>query len=125
MNEVGKEIEEGREIHTILTRGYASPEGSDAQNQKLSEDRAQATADYIQAKLGDNAEGITFDAKGMGADWKGLENAVKNSNIANKAEIEKAIANRDTAALNKLAANNAELGKILNSLRRTQVYINK
>ena len=61
----------------------------------------------------------------MGADWKGLENAVKNSNIANKAEIEKAIANRDTAALNKLAANNAELGKILNSLRRTQVYINK
>ena len=87
VNEVGKEIEEGREIHTILTRGYASPEGSDAQNQKLSEDRAQATADYIQAKLGDNAEGITFDAKGMGADWKGLENAVKNSNIANKAEI--------------------------------------
>ena len=125
VTEVGKEIEEGREIHTILTRGYASPEGSDKHNQKLSDDRAKATADYIKTKLGDNAEGITFDAKGMGADWKGLEKAVKNSNIANKAEVEEAIANKNTAALNKFAAKDAELGNILNSLRRTQVYINK
>ena len=125
VKEVNDEIEEGREIHTILTRGYASPEGNDKQNQKLSEDRAKATADYIQAKLGDNANGIKFDAKGMGSDWKGLENAIKNANIANKVEVEKAIANKDTAALNKLAANDAELSKILNSLRKTQVYINK
>ena len=125
VKEISDEIEDGREIHTILTRGYASPEGNDAQNQKLSEDRAKATADYIQAKLGDNAEGITFDAKGMGSDWKGLEKAIKDANIANKAEVEKAVANKDTAALNKLAANDAELSKILNSLRKTQVYINK
>ena len=125
VKKVSDDIDEGREIHTIKTLGYASPEGNDKQNKQLSEDRAKATNDYLKAKLGNKADGINFDAKGMGSDWEGLANAVKDSNIANKAEIEKAIANKDTAALNKLAANNAELSKMLNDLRVTRVYINK
>ena len=123
--EVNKIREDGREINTIMTVGYASPEGNDEQNQKLSEDRAKAAADFIEKKLGEEGKGIDFQPKGMGSDWDGLREAVNNSNIENKAEIMKAIDAKDTKALNALKANNPELGKMLNDLRRTQVYINK
>lgn len=127
VKEVRDEMEEGREIHTIKTVGYASPEGNDKQNQKLSEDRAQATADYIQKELGEKADGIKFDAKGMGSDWDGFYAALENSNISNKAEIANAIKNSEdpTGTLNQMKAKYPELGEILNSLRVTRVYINK
>ena len=123
--EVEKIKEDGREIHTILTVGYASPEGNDDQNQKLSEERAQAAADFIEKKLGEEGEGINFQPKGMGSDWDGLKEAVNNSNISNKAEIMKAIDAKDANALNALKAKNPELGDMLNNLRRTQIFINK
>ena len=127
VKEVSDEMEAGRDIHTIKTIGYASPEGNDAQNQTLSENRAKATADYIQKELGDKAEGIKFDAKGMGSDWDGFFKALDESNIAKKAEIAENIKNADdpTAALNQMKAKYPELNNLLNSLRRTQVYINK
>ena len=127
VKEIADEMKEGREIHTIKTIGYASPEGSEKQNQKLSEDRAQATADYIHKELGDKAEGITFDASGVGSDWDGFFKALEESNIADKAEIAEKIKNADdkTAAVNQMKAKYPELNNLLNSLRRTQVYINK
>lgn len=127
VNKVKEDIDNGREVNTIMTVGYASPEGNDEQNQKLSENRAQATADFIQEKLGDQAEGITFSAKGMGSDWDGFYAALENSTIANKAEIAEQIKNSEnpTATLNKMRMQNPELGKLLDSLRKTQVFINK
>ena len=127
VKEISDEIEDGREIHTIKTIGYASPEGSETQNQKLSEDRAQATADYIQKNLGDKAEGITFDAKGMGSDWDGFFKALEASDIQEKAEIAETINNADdkTVAVNQMKAKYPALNDLLNNLRRTQVYINK
>lgn len=127
VKEVSDEMEAGREIHTIKTIGYASPEGNEKQNQTLSENRAKATADYIQKELGDKAKGIQFDAKGMGSDWDGFFKALDESNIAKKAEIAETIKNADdqTAALNQMKAKYPELNNLLNSLRRTQVYINK
>ena len=127
VKKVSDDIDNGREIHTILTVGYASPEGNDKQNQKLSEDRAKASASYIQNKLGDQAKGITFDTKGMGSDWNGFYTALNNSNIADKAEIANQIKNskNPTATLNQLKEKNAELAKLLVELRRTQVFINK
>lgn len=124
---IGEEIENGRGIHTIKAIGYASPEGNDAQNEKLSENRAKATTNYIKRELGDKAEDIRFDAKGMGSDWDGFFQALEESNIANKAEIAKNIKNADdqTAALNQMKAKYPELNNILKKLRKTQVYINK
>ena len=129
-NEVKKisdDIAEGREIHTIKTLGYASPEGNDKQNKQLSEDRAKATNEYLKEKLGKDANGINFDAEGMGADWKGFYKALENSNIANKAEIASKIRNAQdkTAKLNEMKAKYPELGELLNGLRVTRVYINK
>ena len=127
VNKVKEDIDNGRDVNTIMTVGYASPEGNDDQNQKLSENRAQASADFIQKKLGDKSEGITFSAKGMGSDWDGFYAALESSTIANKVEIAEKIKNSDnpTATLNQMKAQNPELGKLLNDLRRTQVFINK
>ena len=127
VKKISEDMDNGREIHTIKTLGYASPEGNEEQNAKLAEDRAQATSDFIEAQLGDKAEGITFDSEGKGSDWDGFYEALRNSNIAQKAEIEKAIKNSEepTATLNQMKAKYPELGEILNSLRVTRVYINK
>ena len=127
VKKVSEDIDNGREISTIKTIGYASPEGNDKNNQKLSEDRAKATADYIEKKLGDNAEGITFESEGKGSDWDGFYAALESSEIANKAEIANQIKNADdpTAKLNQLRVKYPELNNILNGLRVTRVYINK
>ena len=127
VKKVSEDMDNGREIHTIKTIGHASPEGNDEQNQKLSEDRAQATADFIQKQLGDNAEGITFEAKGEGSDWDGFYAALESSNIENKAEIAETIKNSDnpTVTLNQMRNQYPELNDILNGLRVTRVYINK
>lgn len=121
------DLEEGRDIHTIKTIGYASPEGDAEKNQKLSEDRAQATSDFIEKELGDMAEGITFDAEGRGSDWDGFYKALEASEIENKAEIAETIRNAEDkeATLNQMRAQYPELNEILNGLRVTRIYINK
>ena len=127
VKKISEDMDNGREIHTIKTLGYASPEGNEEQNNKLAADRAQATSDFIETQLGEQAKGITFDAEGMGSDWDGFYEALRNSNIAQKAEIENAIKNSEepTATLNQMKAKYPQLGEILNSLRVTRVYINK
>ena len=127
VKKISEDIDNGREINKIKTIGYASPEGNEDQNQKLSEDRAKATADFIQAQLGDKAEGIAFDSNGMGSDWDGFYAALENSNISAKAEIAGKIKNSEdpTATLNQMRAQYPELNEILNGLRVTRIYINK
>jgi outer membrane protein OmpA-like peptidoglycan-associated protein len=122
---VSDDIEAGREVSNIKTVGYASPEGNDEQNQQLSEDRANATAEYIKEKLGDKAEGIEFESEGMGSDWKGFYDALAESNIADKDKIAKKIKNSETPTetLNQLRGQYPELNDILETLRRTQVYV--
>ena len=127
VKKVSEDIENGREVSKIKTVGYASPEGNDDENQKLSEDRAKATAEYIEKNLGDQAEGINFESKGMGSDWDGFYKALAESDIKAKDEIAKEIKNSEepTATLNQLRNKYPELEEILNSLRVTRVYINK
>ena len=127
VKKVSDDIDNGREISKIKTIGHASPEGNEEQNQKLSEDRAQATADFIQKQLGDQAEGIEFEASGEGSDWDGFYTALENSEIANKAEIAEQIKNSEdpTATLNQMRVKYPELNEILNGLRVTRIYINK
>ncbi len=127
VKKISDDIENGRQISTIKTLGWASPEGTDKQNQKLSEERAQATANYIKSKLGNQANGINFDVQGMGSDWSGFYKALDNSNIADKAQIANDIkgSKNPTATLNQLKDKNPELKKLLVELRKTQVFINK
>lgn len=124
---VKEDIDNGREISKIKTVGYASPEGNAEQNEQLAADRAQATSDFIQNKLGEDAEGIEFSAEGKGSDWDGFFKALEESDIKAKDEIRKQIRNSEdpTGTLNEMRAKYPELNSILETLRVTRVYINK
>lgn len=57
-------------ITGIYITGYASPEGSEAHNMTLSENRAKALADYIRSH--DGIDGDMLHVAWMGEDWDGL-----------------------------------------------------
>ena len=123
IQEIADDINAGVQFSTIKVEGYASPEGNDEQNQKLSEDRANATVEYIQDNLGDDVKDVEFQAKGNGSDWEGFYTALQNSKISNKAEIEETLKNSEdpTAKLNELRKQYPALEDLLKNLRRTRV----
>ena len=61
-------------ITSIKIEGWASPEATQAHNQKLSQNRANSLADYVSAKTGIARESI--EAVGCGEDWAGLRELV-------------------------------------------------
>lgn len=61
-------------ITGIYITGYASPEGSVAFNQKLSESRANALAEY--ARKDTHMDASLWHVAGMGEDWEGLRREV-------------------------------------------------
>jgi outer membrane protein OmpA-like peptidoglycan-associated protein len=123
IQEISDDINSGMQFSTVKVEGYASPEGNDEQNQKLSEDRANATVEYIQEKLGNEVKDVEFQAEGMGSDWDGFFAALEKSNISNKAEIANSIKNAEnpTAKLNELRTKYTALESLLKSLRKTKV----
>ena len=62
-------------ITGIYITGYASPEGSVAFNQKLSESRANALAEY--ARKDTHMDASLWHVAGMGEDWEGLRREVE------------------------------------------------
>ena len=62
-------------ITGIYITGYASPEGSVAFNQKLSESRANALAEY--ARKDTHVDASLWHVAGMGEDWEGLRREVE------------------------------------------------
>ena len=95
-------------LRRIMVKGYASPEGTEWNNWKLSHDRARAFVTYIHWKHNFyEADGITTFV-GMGEDWDGLRKAVETSYLPNKEEIIRIIentpdVNRRKSALKALA----------------------
>ncbi len=125
LKKISDDIDNGREISEIKVIGHASPEGNAKFNEKLSKDRADATAKFIKEGLGEQARGIAFATEGEGADWDGFIEEVENSNIENKAEIVNELnnANDKVATLKKLVAKYPELTKLYPELRQTEVLI--
>ena len=70
-------------VKNVSIDGYASPEGTDAGNLKLSQNRALSFADYLRRtyKL---SRGV-LNGVGHGSDWEGLRNSVMaDANVPNK-----------------------------------------
>ncbi len=70
-------------VKNVSIDGYASPEGTDAGNLKLSQNRALSFADYLRRtyKL---SRGV-LKGVGHGSDWEGLRNSViADANVPNK-----------------------------------------
>ena len=123
IQEISDDIDAGMQFSTVKVEGYASPEGNDNQNQQLSQDRAEATVEFIKENLGEKVNDVEFESEGMGSDWDGFFSALRKSNIADKAQIEKSIktAEDPTVKLNELRKQYTELESILKTLRRTKV----
>ncbi len=91
-------------ITGIFISGYASPEGSKAHNDLLTENRAQALAQYIRKNI--NAQ-VPVEAKGYGEDWDGLKRILQGRpDFPGSAEI-----------LAKLAENPGDLDAFEKSFR--------
>lgn len=73
-------------VKNVSIDGYASPEGTDAANLKLSQNRALSFADYLRRtyKL---SRGV-LNGVGHGSDWEGLRNSVMaDADVPNKQAV--------------------------------------
>lgn len=70
-------------VKNVSIDGYASPEGTDAGNLKLSQQRAQSFVDYLRRTY--NLSRGILNGRGYGSDWAGLRQSVINdANVPNK-----------------------------------------
>lgn len=63
------------QVKNVAIDGYASPEGTDEGNLKLSQNRAQAFVDYLRRTYGFSTR--IFAVRGHGSDWNGLRQRVE------------------------------------------------
>ncbi len=141
VNNLMSHIIKGWDIKDIEIHGWASPEGSSKYNKDLSVKRAKMTEKYLKNELAsiakqknthvayNNVNDIKFITQGDGADWNGLMEAIKNSNIKDKQVIINTLKNQNTeqriAQLSKYIKQYPEFEKnILPSLRRTVIQVN-
>lgn len=72
-------------VNELHITGYASPEGNEQSNMKLSENRAKAFVSYLTERYNIPASSMRTDWKGE--DWDGLRKVVQESSLSNKSEI--------------------------------------
>ena len=70
-------------IKDVKIISYASPEGGEERNAKLSKDRSDA-AKKAWDSVSKNLDGIAPDVQSVGQDWEGFQEAVSKSNIEDK-----------------------------------------
>lgn len=77
---------QGVELHNVIIRAFASPEGPYQSNLVLSQKRAAALKDYVRTHYGIPADRIL--AEGMGEDWNGLVASLKlDDEMAKRDEV--------------------------------------
>lgn len=110
---------------TVYAKGYASPDGPENFNQKLSAERSKSGEKAIQKNL--KGIDVQYDAAAYGEDWEGFRELVEASNIPDKDLILQVLSMYDSSArreqeIKNLAAVYKELKtNILPELRRTQL----
>lgn len=114
-------------INSISINGYASPEGNLGKNQMLSDNRAKALANYIEANY--DLGVLKVAHKGYGENWDGLREAVKRWDNPARDKVLN-ILNKDITPVQKKAqlrrlgsAWNALLNDIYPKLRRNDCRI--
>ena len=73
-------------ITDVVLKGYSSPDGKLATNEKLSKARTQAIKDYV-SKLDTLLEDKVFKAESVAENWDGLRSAVEASELSAKDKL--------------------------------------
>ena len=123
----GVENNKGNErvAQSLYVNGYASPDGPETFNDKLSEQRSKSGLEAVEKLLAD--AGLNIDAAAYGEDWEGFKAAVAASDIADKDLILQVLnmysssAEREKEIKNMSAVFGALKTDVLPQLRRAQV----
>ena len=125
INRASQEVQEGFHVEDIIVEGYASPEGTAEENERLALGRAQAAAELVQEELHTHLDPSHVKIHSNGGDWKGLIEAILGSDLADKEAIAKEIetsSNREET-LRKLMNKYSGIEPLLPQLRRANVTI--
>ena len=122
---VDKNLTNDRATQNIAVTGYASPDGPEKFNDKLSKARSESGHKVIAKLLKDS--GLDIDAAAYGEDWDGFKELVEKSNIKDKNLILQVLslynspAERESEIKNMSAVFNELKEEILPELRRSQI----
>ena len=114
-----------RATQSVYVNGYASPDGPEKFNDKLSKARSESGQKVIEKFLED--AGIQIDAAAYGEDWEGFKAAVAASNIEDKNIILQVLNMYDSSAQREAEIKNMSSvyktlkNDVLPQLRRAQV----
>ncbi len=114
-----------RVAQSLYVNGYASPDGPEQFNDKLSEQRSKSGLQAVEKMLAD--AGLNIDAAAYGEDWEGFQAAVAASNIADKELILQVLkmysssAEREKEIKNMATVFKSLKTDVLPQLRRAQV----
>lgn len=122
---VDKNLTNDRATQNIAVKGYASPDGPEKFNDKLSKARSESGHKVIAKLLKDS--GLDINAAAYGEDWDGFKELVEKSNIKDKNLILQVLslynspAERESEIKNMSAVFNELKEEILPELRRSQI----
>lgn len=75
-----------KKIRSVRLTGFASPDGSTAENERLAGNRAVGFKNYLQ-KLPELAGGVSVTIDWVGEDWEGLRELVAKSNRSYRTQV--------------------------------------
>ena len=122
---VDENLQNDRATQNIAVKGYASPDGPEKFNDKLSKARSESSQKVV-AKLLKDA-GLEIDAAAYGEDWDGFKKLVEKSNIQDKNLILQVLslynspAEREAQIKNMSSVFEELKEDILPELRRSQI----
>ena len=122
---VAANSENNRAKQSVFVNGYASPDGPEALNDKLSGARSESGKKAVEKLLANT--GLTIDAASYGEDWNGFKEAVAASDIQDKDLILQVLnmydssVQREAEIKNMSSLYNALKNDVLPKLRRAQI----
>ncbi len=121
-------VAERTTLGNVYASGYASPDGPEKFNNKLSEQRSKTGAKAIKKQL-KGVEGLNYEIASYGEDWDGFKTLVENSDIEDKDLILNVLqmysspVERDQEIQNMSAVFKVLAEEILPQLRRTRFAV--
>lgn len=123
--DVDEKAQNDRATQHLTVKGYASPDGPEQYNDKLSKARSESGKKALEKLL--EGTGLEVDAAAYGEDWEGFKELVEKSNIKDKNLILQVLslynssAQRESEIKNMSAVFGELKSDILPELRRAQI----